>query len=156
MTLHGPSGIPFAQQRSALSRLAFIVGIFALAGPPVGGLTNWLLTVGSSVIAGYGLPYRAFDDKLPAFILYGYPLGILPAFTVGLAVAISAIWFGRTSFIVALVAVLIVNAIIFAVAFWFNPTERDFLRQLAIAFLPASFVASIVCWLLARRLLRTA
>ena len=142
-------------QRSALSRFVWIVAIFALLGPPIGGLTLWTMLLVAHTVIRYGpRPLYDFWNIIVGFVIGGYIFGVLPALAAGLGAATLAIRFGRSSLVVALAVPAILCVALLGVVSWFNPGDWDILGKIAILFVPSSLVASVVCWRLARGLLK--
>jgi hypothetical protein len=124
--------------------LRFLLGVlvFALVGPPVGGIVAWL---------AMGAPLAR--SPLP-FITGAYPEGGALGAGVGVLTGVGAL-LRTNSVLVPVVAALLVNVLMFAVT-----AEQDFASpaywvaaaRVARVFLPPSLAAAIVCWFLTRRL----
>jgi hypothetical protein len=129
-----------------LGRLLACVAVFAVVGPPVGGLVAWA-TMGA----------RTMRSPLP--LLGGaYGEGIVLAIAAGALVGLAALWLATTSWIVPVVVAMIVNAVMLANAA-VAQVEPDLVTgslRLAGVFFPPSLVAAVACWWLTRPLLRPA
>jgi hypothetical protein len=125
-------------------RFLLAVGIFALVGPPVGGMVAWL-TMGA----------RTLRSPLP-FVTDSYAEGVLYAIGVGIVVAAAALWLERRSWLVAIVAVVVVHAAMLAPLVATTPPGAEVLAstlRVSTVFLPPALAAAIVCWLLTRPML---
>jgi hypothetical protein len=118
-----------------------VIGIlvFALAGPPIGALVAWLTM---------GLPSRA--SPVP-FIQGSWQEGGVLALAVGIITALAARFGNRGrgyhTWCVPGGAALAVSA-----AFILLTTDLPNLARVSGVLLPPAIVASLVCWLLTRRL----
>jgi hypothetical protein len=129
-----------------LGRLLACVAVFAVVGPPVGGLVAWA-TMGA----------RTMQSPLP-FLGGAYGEGIVIAIAAGALVGLAALWLATTSWIVPVVVAMIVNAVMLANAA-VAQVEPDLVAgslRLAGVFFPPSLVAAVACWWLTRPLLRPA
>jgi hypothetical protein len=129
-----------------LGRLLACVAVFAVVGPPVGGLVAWA-TMGA----------RTMQSPLP-FLGGAYGEGIVLAIAAGALVGLAALWLATTSWIVPVVVAMIVNAVMLANAA-VAQVEPDLVTdslRLAGVFFPPSLVAAVACWWLTRPLLRPA
>jgi hypothetical protein len=129
-----------------LWRLLGCVAVFAVVGPPVGGLVAWA-TMGA----------RTMQSPLP-FLGGAYGEGIVIAIAAGALVGLAALWLATTSWIVPVVVAMIVNAVMLANAA-VAQVEPDLVTgslRLAGVFFPPSLVAAVACWWLTRPLLRPA
>jgi hypothetical protein len=147
--------------RRSTGRLFAILTVFALAGPPIGGLavsaTLALLAAASHLGAG-----RWGDVGTTLLIgtlfgaIYGLPIayfvGILPAAAVGLAVALWDRRKGLLSWRIALAAALVPWLFLASRAGSLVDTD-DGTRIWQASVLIASLAASIACWWLARIIL---
>jgi len=119
-----------------LVRFTCGVLVFAIVGPPAGGMVAWL---------GMGAP--TMRSPLP-FIAGAWLEGGALALGVGLLTGIAA-WFGRASWLVPVAAAALLCAIfVLATA---GPDWAIMLR-VALVFTPPALAAAIACWLLTRRL----
>jgi hypothetical protein len=128
----------------AALRLAGVVAIFALAGPPIGGLVAWA-TMGA----------QSMRSPVP-FVGGSYGEGMVLALATGLMVAIAS-WVGARSWLVAVAAALLANIAFHLGTMTPGLTGSEFFAavwRVAGVFLPASIVAAIVCWAVALPLLR--
>jgi hypothetical protein len=129
----------------ALSRLTWplrallAVAVFAIVGPPVGGLTAWLSMAPTS-------------QSPSPFVTGSYGEGLILAVITGALVVVAA-GFGKGSWVVAIGAALLANVAFHLGTAGTAVTDIEVLSRLARAFLPASTVAALVCWALTRRLL---
>ena len=111
--------------------------VFALAGPPVGGMVAWL---------GMGAP--TLRSPLP-FIADSWAEGGALALGVGILTAIAA-WFGRTSWLVPAIAAFLICAL-FVLA---TAPDGTAMLRVGTVLMPPAVAASLVCWLLTWRLFR--
>jgi hypothetical protein len=141
---------------SPVLRFIFIVGIFVIVGPPIGGVTVWATLAASSLIQ-QGVLLPEAPGMLFLSIIYAYPLGAPFALAAGVIHAVAAIRWRTSSVLVPIIAALTVNAIGLALFVWMKPWMggygSEFVSGLVI-FLPPSLVASLVCWRISRGLLR--
>ena len=131
---------------STLWRFVFIVAIFLLLWPPIGGIVVWCVKFES-----LGL------DWLAAAIIYAYLLCAPSALLAGIVHAVAISGFRHYSILVPVVAAALAALLIEMVIV--NPF---FLRELADEtmsslqlLLFASLIASFLCWYLTRPLART-
>jgi hypothetical protein len=132
---------------SRIARLASVVGVFALVGPPVGGLAAWA-TMGMS----------SMRSPLP-FLIGSYGEGLVLAVAAGALVGAAALWLGKTSWMVPVMVAVAVNATMLVVDAATRTIKPDLITgslRVAHVFLPASLLATLVCWWLTRPLLRSA
>jgi hypothetical protein len=118
-----------------------VVAVFAIVGPPVGGVIAW-----------FGMGAASLQSPVP-FLLGSYGEGLLLAAGSGLYVAASWWLFGRTSFIAPIVGAVLANLVFHGATVTAMP-DPDTVSRLAYVFLPGSIVAAVVCWLLAKRFVR--
>lgn len=123
-------------------RAVLALALFAVAGPPLGGIIAWLV-MGS----------RNLSSPIP-FLTGSYGEAALLAFCVG-GVVVIALLLGKTSGGIPLAAALIAKVLMFALTGALTPTTFDLgsLLRVAYLFIPPSLVATFICWALARRLL---
>jgi hypothetical protein len=118
----------------------FLLGIlvFAVVGPPVGGVAAWL-----------GMGAAALASPVP-FVAGSWGEGMAPALATGVVTALAA-WRGLASWIVPAVASALVTALFIAAS-----AGGDWAAMLRAApvLMPPAIVAALVCWLLTRRLFR--
>ena len=127
-----------------MARAALVVAVFAVVGPPVGGLIAWL-AMGAWTLQSPG-PFMAGSYA------EGLPLAL------GAGIVVAAAWwlFGKTSWIVPVIGAIIANLVFHGATMFMesvNPLDAAVVLRLVEAFLPASIVAALVCGLLVRRLL---
>lgn len=124
--------------KSRPARALLVVAVFALAGPPIGGMVAWL-----------GMGAATLRSPVP-FITNAWLEGGVLALATGLVVAIAA-WRGITSWIVPVAA-----AALTTVAFIAATADGDWsaLLRTTPVLMPPAIVAALVCWLATRRLLR--
>jgi hypothetical protein len=123
-------------------RFGLGVLIFALIGPPIGGMVAWLM-----------MGAQAMRSPLP-FVTGSYLEGSALAAGVGVLAGVAAL-LGVTSILVPITAALLVNVLMFAVM-----ADQDFVSpeywqaalRVARVFLPPSVAAALVCWLLTQRI----
>lgn len=119
-----------------------IIGIFAFAGPPVGGLTAWLFM---------GLP----GGHAPwPFIAGSYAEGFWLALATGLLLAIVSLYFDSIHWWAPLAAAGVTNAVFLAAGAALSGVSDPVagIWRAASVFVPASFAATIACWAVARLL----
>jgi hypothetical protein len=123
-------------------RAVLALALFAVAGPPLGGIVAWLV-MGS----------RSLSSPIP-FLIGSYGEAAVLAFCVG-GVVVLALLLGKTSGGIPLTAALIANVLMFAQTGVLTLTTFDAgsLLRVAYVFIPPSLVATFICWALARRLL---
>jgi thiamine transporter ThiT len=128
---------------SKVLRLLAAIGVFCAVGPPVGGLVTWA-AMGASTLR----------SPIP-FVTGSYAEGVALALVAGLLVGLAAWWLGNAPWFVPVAVVAIVNVAVLGVTFAADPPDLAAAAiRIGRVFLPASFVATLVCWLLTRRLLR--
>jgi hypothetical protein len=143
---------PAAGRGRAAGRFAFTLLIFALVGPIVGGL----VTIAGLTLFGMNI-WEPGDAMMVigVMIIYGlwiaYPLGIVPAVIVGVLIGIKDIY-GGTRFwqaiILGVVAGLVWSRYAGSSAEW----GKTFVTPVLVA---AALIATIVCWRLTRRRIRS-
>lgn len=127
-------------------RFLLVTAIFVVAGPPVGGVVAW-----TSMGAVFSL-----RSPVP-FVTGSYGEGMILALGSGLIVAFAGLWLALRSWPVPIVAALVSNALFFVLTADMDLSRADYasaLYNMGRVFLPPSIVAALVCWLLARPLLR--
>jgi hypothetical protein len=130
---------------SIAARSALVIGAFGLIGPPVGGLTAWMM-----------MGVRSLRSPLP-FITGSYSEGLALALWTGAACCLLALTMRTVSWVVPIVAAALVCAIWVTAGAVLDPRNPDTLGAVlrtGAVFLPPSIVAAIACWMAARRLLR--
>ena len=130
-----------------LWRFCAMVGAFALVGPALGGLVAWAM-----------MGARTMRSPLP-FIVGSYGEGLWLAVGAGALVAFAALWLGRTSWVVPIVAAVAVNSVMLAVNAAVATVKPDVITgslRLAAVFFPPSLIATTACWWLTRPLSRSA
>ena len=130
---------------STTLRAILVVGVFAVLGPPVGGAVAWLM-----------MGARSLRSPLP-FITGAYGEAVWLAIGTGLLCCAVALVWCRTSWLVPFGAGLAVTALAITVGAVIDPPRDGVLAALArvaVVFVPPSIVAALVCWLIARPLLR--
>lgn len=131
--------------KSRIWRLLLVTAIFVIVGPPVGGIIAWT-------------SMGAFSLKSPmSFIAGSYGEGILLALLTGLLVAFAGLWLASRSWKVPVLAALAANATLFVLTANMDLSRADYLTTLldmGRVSLPPSLAAALVCWFLARPLLR--
>ncbi len=130
---------PGIDASNAFLRALIVVAIFAIVGPPVGGLIAWL-----------GMGAASLQSPVP-FVLGSYGEGLLLAAGTGLYVAASWRLFGKTSFIAPIVGAILANLLFHASTMTAVP-DPDTVSRLAYVFLPGSIVAALTCWFIVKRL----
>src|SRR5512145_2662618 len=120
------------------ARLALGILVFAVVGPPVGGLVAWL-----------GMGAASLRSPVP-FITGSWLEGGALALATGIVTAIAA-WRGVTTWIVPLAAAALITALFIAAT-----AGGDWAAMLRTApvLMPPAIVAALVCWVLTRRLFR--
>jgi len=118
----------------------FVCGmlVFAIVGPPVGGLVAWL-----------GMGAATLRSPLP-FIAGSWLEGGALALATGLVTAIAARR-GATSWMIPVAAAALITAVFVAAT---AGGEGTAMLRTAPVLMPPAIVASFVCWLLTRRLFR--
>lgn len=126
-------------------RFLLVTAIFAVVGPPVGGIVAWT-SMGA-----------AFSLRSPApFITGAYGEGMILALGSGLLVAFAGLWLALCSWPVPIIAALVSNVLFFVLTADMDLSRADYvsaLYNMGRVFLPPSIVAAFVCWILARPLL---
>jgi hypothetical protein len=118
------------------ARLVLCVLVFALVGPPIGGLVAWL-----------GMGAATLRSPIP-FMTGSWLEGGALALATGVVTAIAA-WRGITSWIVPVSAAVVITALFIAAT-----AGGDWAAMLrpAPVLMPPAIVAALACWLLTRRL----
>jgi hypothetical protein len=118
----------------------FVCGVlvFAVVGPPVGGMVAWL-----------GMGAVSLRSPLP-FIAGSWLEGGALALATGLVTAIAA-WRGATSWMIPVAAAALITAVFVAAT-----AAGDWTAMLRTApvLMPPAIVAALACWLLTRGLFR--
>ena len=129
-------------------RMVLVVGVFGLAGPPIGGLITWAIT-----LATKGAP--ALHSPLP-FITGAYAEGLELALYTGLVCAVIALLARSVGWLVPVISALIVTVSWIAVGVVVSapPDMTAAVLRTAMVLVPASLLAAVACWALARPLLR--
>ncbi len=129
-------------------RMVLVVGVFGLAGPPIGGLVTWAIT---SAFLGT----RSLRSPLP-FITGAYAEGLELALYTGLVCAVIALLARNVGWMVPVISALIVTVSWIAVGVVVSATPDPMAAVLrtSMVFVPASLLAAVACWTLARPLLR--
>jgi len=130
---------------STALRAILVVGVFAVLGPPVGGAVAWLM-----------MGARSLRSPLP-FITGAYGEAVWLAIGTGILCCVVALVWRRTSWLVPIAAALVVTALAITVGAVIDPPRDDVLAALArvaVVFVPPSIAAALLCWLIARPLLR--
>lgn len=120
------------------ARLVLGILVFALVGPPVGGLVAWL-----------GMGAVASRSPVP-FIAGSWLEGGALALATGLVTAIAA-WRGQVSWLVPVGAAALITALFVAAT---AGADWSAIVRVAPVLMPPAVVAALACWLLTRRLLR--
>jgi len=118
------------------ARLALGILVFALVGPPIGGLAAWL-AMGAATLR----------SPLP-FIAGSWLEGGALALATGVVAAIAA-WRRVTSWIVPVAASALITALFIAAT---AGGDWSAMLRTAPVLMPPAVVAALVCWLLTRRL----
>lgn len=123
--------------------------IFALLGPPVGGLTFLsCFLIDKAVQGGAGPALFRFPEQLLLTLVLSYPFGFLPALIAGLIVSSFA---GQLPLRAEAASVAVVGFFIglFYGFYWTN--GRPGASGALLIFTLICFVPTMVCWFLARR-----
>jgi hypothetical protein len=133
--------------KSTFVRMVLVVGVFGLAGPPIGGLTTWAITA--------ALLGTRSHSPLP-FITGAYAKGLELGLYTGLVCAVIALLARSVGWLVPVVSALIVSGSWIAVGVVVSapPDMTAAVLRTAMVFVPASLLAAVACWVLARPLLR--
>jgi hypothetical protein len=149
--------VAVGEEPSGVFRFIVIVAVFLLVGPPVGGAVVWAFVVLNMSLLDYGAPHAL--PMLFMTVLYAYPLGAPFALAVGIVHAIAAIRLKQNSFLVPLVAAILVTVVgiglFVAIKPWPGTYGGEVLAGLVLS-MPPSLVASFVCWRLTRSVARMA
>jgi len=132
--------------------MVLVVGVFGLAGPPIGGLVTWTMT---SAITWATIGAPSLRSPLP-FIVGAYAEGLELALYTGLVCAVIALLARSASWMVPVVSALIVTASWIAVGVVFSapPDMMAAVLRTSTELVPESLLATVACWTLARPLLR--
>jgi hypothetical protein len=145
------------EEPSGVFRFIVIVAVFLLVGPPVGGAVVWAFIVLNMLLLDSAAPHAL--PMLFMTVLYAYPLGAPFALAVGIVHAIAAIRMKQNSFLVPLVAAILVTvvgiALFVAIKPWPGTYGGEVLAGLVLS-MPPSLVASFACWRLTRSVARMA
>jgi hypothetical protein len=135
---------PRVDAASKSLRLLAAVGVFCAVGPPVGGLVTWTM-MGASTLR----------SPIP-FVAGSYAEGVALALVAGLLVGLAAWWLGSAPWFVPVVVAVLVTVAMLAMTVFATPGSELVAAMLRVGrvFFPASLAATLVCWLLTRRLLR--
>jgi hypothetical protein len=140
--------LPPDHKLSRPMRFFLIVISFMAIGPAVGGLVAWCMFLVLAYMRQTVGRVDAWPNILGTVLLFAYPIGAPFAAIAGIAHAVSAIWLQKISVVLPIVAALIANVPLLVVGS-LSAAYREFLFY-PIVVLPASLVASIVCWRLTR------
>jgi hypothetical protein len=128
---------------STALRAILVVVVFAVVGPPIGGAVAWLMMSAR---------------RSPLWFITGaYGEAVWLAIGTGVLCCAVALVLRRTSWLVPICAALAASAVAITVGAVIDPPRGDLLAALtrvAVAFVPPAIVAALVCWLIARPLLR--
>jgi hypothetical protein len=120
------------------ARLALGILVFALVGPPVGGLVAWL-----------GMGVASLRSPVP-FIAGSWLEGGALALATGIVTAVAA-WRGFTSWIAPVAAAALITALFIAATA--GGDWAAMLRTVPVL-MPPAIVAAFACWVLTRPLFR--
>lgn len=120
------------------ARLVFGILVFALIGPPVGGLVAWL-----------GMGAAALRSPVPFVAGSWLESGALGLAT-GVVTAVAA-WRGVASWIVPVAAAALITATFIAAT---AGGDWSAMLRAGSVLMPTAIAAALACWLLTRRLLR--
>ena len=120
------------------ARLAVCILVFAVIGPPVGGLAAWL-----------GMGAATLRSPVP-FVAGSWLEGGALALATGVVTAVAA-WCGKTSWTIPVAATVLITALFIAVT-----AGGDWAAMLraGLVLMPPAIAAALVCRLLTRRLLQ--
>jgi len=149
-----PSRAPAARVGGRLVRLTATTLVFALLGPAIGGFSLIAMT------AAISLEITANISDLPAMALFGmiygaaigYLMGIIPAVSVGLIVALWQEYIGRVTWAVALgIGTAVGLAFLYVIAYGHPPNvdARDF-PQVHVTLVLTCVIPTMICWLVVR------
>ena len=128
-----------------VARIALVVCVFGLVGPPVGGLVAWIM-----------MGARSLRSPLP-FITGSYAEGMVFALLTGVVSCAVALTVRSMSWLVPVVAALLINVLGLTIGAAIDPARPEILSAVlrtAPVFMPPSVVAAVVCWTFGRRLFR--
>jgi hypothetical protein len=128
----------------AVLRALGILAMFALLGPPIGGLVAWGM-----------MGARDFRSPVP-FLLGSYAEGLAAALVAGFIVAVAAVWLGQTAWPIPVAAAFVAAAVpvLLPIARSEEVPALSNVMRAGWVFLPPSLVASLACWFLSRRMYR--
>jgi len=130
---------------STALRAVLVVCVFAVVGPPVGGVVAWLM-----------MGARSLRSPLP-FVTGAYGEAIWIAVGTGL-ICCAALLLQKSSWLVPIGAALAVTVLAIAVGALVDPPRGDTLvalARVAVVFMPPAIAAALVCWVITRPLLRS-
>lgn len=130
----------------SIQRLPFV---FGLLGPPLGGVTLFVITTIQMVLEGKaGGPFWAGFVTLPFILILSYPFGLLPAVVAGVLVGA---FVPRRSLPVEVLSVTAIGLIVGLAygSFWTYGRPDAFSANTIFAI--TSLVPTLACWLIARR-----
>jgi hypothetical protein len=142
----GPGG-----QRRILWRFAAIVAVFLALGPPVGGLSLWVVSV-----------WRSKSGIMHAFLPilgFSYFVGFFFALVAGVIVAAAGLWWRRNSLLVPVLAAAVASvAVVLTAKLFALPTAsiHHETEMIILVYFAISLVAAVVCWFATRKLVRSA
>ena len=129
-----------------------IVLVFAMVGPPIGGVL--LLTLLAIVKTGPGTGASDYVTVVFFALIYGsvfaYLFGIIPAALVGLVVGVRQVYFGRVSLLEALGVGLIAGMVFMIVIFERGPANGSDPYLLRPILVVTCVLPTLVCWLIVR------
>ena len=134
------------------TRFGLIVALFLVIGPFIGGLTVWCIALFFAAVRGAVGRAGAWFELLPILMILAYKIGAPVAAVAGFVHAIAAIRLNKTNLLVPFFAALIAIAAFLIAGVLLMGVGEIVLLSLVVV--PASFVASFVCWRTARGLLR--
>ena len=90
------------------------------------------------------------------FVAGSYAEGVALALVAGLLVGLAALWLGSAPWFVPVVVAVVVTMAMLATTIFATPGTDlvPAMARVSRVFFPASLAATVVCWLLTRRLLR--
>jgi len=124
--------------RPSAARLVLCILVFALVGPPIGGLVAWL-----------GMGAASLRSPV-AFIAGSWLEGGALALATGIVTALAARR-GVTTWIAPVAAAALITALFIAAT---AGGEGAAMLRTAPVLMPPAIAAALACWLLTRRLLR--
>jgi hypothetical protein len=133
-------------------RVIGIVLIFALVGPPIGGVT--LITTMAVVNMGSATTTSDYVTVVLFGLIYGavfaYLVGLLPAAVVGLIVAIRQVYFGRVTWLAALGLGSIAGLIFIYVVERAPAYDRSYPASVRPILVVTCLLPTVACWLIVR------